>query len=169
MTVQTTFSMFQQLLSESIDANSDLSDTFKAALKLRVTALPKYEPIALTSQNVDSLVNATVDAATDSILCPDGTTAEIEWDLITFDTPVRIEGTIGVMGALIGHVGQGVETPVADADITLQYRLSATGTYVAFTRDTVLAEVTTVQFKALIASQTGDHNMPQLHMLPEQL
>ena len=169
MSVQTTFSMFQQLLSESIDANSDLSDTLKAALKLRVTALPKYEPIELTAGNVNSTVNAAVNAATDSITCPDGSTSEIEWDLVTFDTPVRIEGSIGDVGALVGHVGQGTNTPVANADITLQYRLSASGTYAAFTRNTVLSEVTTVQFKALIASQTGDHDMPQLHMLPEQL
>ena len=169
MAVQTTFSMFQQLLSESIDANSDLSDTFKAALKLRVTALPQYEPIALTSQNVDSTTNATVNAATDSITIADTFAGEIEWDLITFDTPVRIEGTIGEIGALVGHDGQGTNTVVANADITLQYRLTASGTYVAFNRNTVLPEVTTIQFKAVIATQTGDHDMPQLHMLPEQL
>lgn len=169
MAVQTTFSMFQQLLSESIDANSDLSDTFKAALKLRVTALPKYEPVSLTAENVDSTTNAIVNAATNSITIADTFAGEIEWDLITFDTPVRIEGTIGEIGALVGHVGEGTNTVVANADITLQYRLSSSGTYVAFNRNTVLSSVTTIQFKAVIATQTGDHDMPQLHLLPEQL
>jgi hypothetical protein len=169
MAVQTTFSMFQQLLKDAIDADSSLSDTFKAALKLRVDALPKYEPIELTAGNVDSVVNAVVSEATDSITVPSGSSAEVEWDLITFATPVRIDGTIGGIGALLGHTGQGVNTAIAEADITLQYRLTASGTYVAFGRTTVLDNVSTIQFKALIATQVADGDLPQLHMLPEQL
>jgi len=169
MAVQTTFSMFQQLLTEAIDNDAGLSDTLKAALKLRVAALPRYEPLALTAGNVDSVSNAVVDLVTDSILIPDTMAADVEWEMVTFATPVRIEGIIGTFGALVGHVGQGVNTPVVDADITLQYRLTASGTYAAFTRNTVLPSVTTVQFKAVIVAQPGDHDLPQLHMLPEQL
>lgn len=169
MAVQTTFSMFQQLLKDAIDADGDLSDTFKAALKLRVDALPKYDPISLEASNVGSVVNAIVDEATDSITVPDTSSAQVEWDLITFSTPVRINGTVGTIGALLGHVGQGVNPAVAEADITLQYRLTSSGTYVAFGRTTVIPSVSTIQFRAIIATQTGDHDLPQLHMLPEQL
>jgi hypothetical protein len=169
MAVQTTFSMFQQLLKDAIDADSDLSDTFKAALKLRVDALPKYQPVSLGAGNVDSVVNAVVSEANDSITIPDASSGQVEWDMITFSTPVRIDGTIGGIGALLGHTGQGSNPAVAEADITLQYRLSSSGVYVAFGRTTVLNNVSTVQFRAIIATQTGDHDLPQLHLLPEQL
>jgi hypothetical protein len=169
MAVDTTWSMFIQLLKESLDADTGLSDTLKAALKARCDALTPEEHHVLSSANVESSTGVTVDEATDSITVPDAASGEITWDLITFDTPVRIDGTIGGLGVLIGHVGQGSNTPVAEADITLQYRESSTGVWKAFGRTVVIDEVSTVQFKATIATQTGDHDMPQLHILAEQL
>lgn len=169
MAVQTTFSMFQQLLKDAVDADANLNSTMKSALKLRVDALPKIEDVELTAQNVDSTTNAVVDEANDSITVPDTQSATVEWEMVTFSTPVRIDGTIGVFGALVGHVGQGSNTPVGDADITLHYRETASGAYKAFTRNVVLDEVSAIQFRATIAVQTGDHDLPQLHVIAEQL
>jgi len=169
MAVQTTFSMFQQLVKDAIDSDSTLTTTLKSALKLRVDALPKIEQVELTAQNVDSSTDVTVSEANDSITVPDTSGGTVEWDLVTFDTPVRIDGTIGTIGALVGHVGQGTNDPVADADITLQYRETASGVYKAFTRNVVLDEVSAIQIKATIATQTGDHDLPQLHIIAEQL
>lgn len=169
MAVQTTFSMFQQLLKDAVDSDANLTSTLKSALKLRVDALPRIEDIELTAQNVDSSTNVTVDEATDSILVPDTQGGTVEWDMHTFDTPVRIDGTIGGIGVLIGHAGQGSNPAVAEADITLQYRETATGAYKAFNRNVVLDEISAIQIKATIAVQTGDHDLPQLHLIAEQL
>ena len=169
MAVQTTFSMFQQLLKDAVDFDTTLSSTFKSALKLRVDALPTTEIVELTAQNVDSSTDVTVDEATDAITVPDTSGGTVEWEMHTFDTPVRIDGTIGGIGVLMGHIGQGTNTPVAEADITLQYRETASGTYKAFGRNVTLDEVSAIQIKATIATQTGDHDLPQLHLIAEQL
>jgi hypothetical protein len=169
MAVQTTFSMFQQLLKNAIDSDSNLDTTMKSALKLRVDALPKIEQVELTAQNVDSSTNVTVDEATDTITVPDASDGTVEWEMVTFSTPVRIDGTQGDIGVLIGHIGQGSNTPVANADITLQYRETSTGTYKSFGRNVVIDEVSAIQIKATIATQTGDHDLPQLHLIAEQL
>jgi len=169
MAVQTTFSMFQQLLKDAVDESSTLTSTLKSALKLRVDALPRLEDVELTAQNVESSTNATVDEATDSITVPDTQSATVEWEMHTFSTPVRIEGTIGTIGVLLGHVGQGSNPAVDEADITLQYRETASGAYKAFGRNVVLDEVSSIQIKATIAVQTGDHDLPQLHLVAEQL
>jgi hypothetical protein len=161
--------MFQQLLKDAVDADGDLDSTMKSALKLRVDALPKIEQVELTAQNVDSSTDVTVDEATDSILVPDASGGTVEWEMVTFDTPVRIDGTQGTIGVLIGHVGQGSNPAVDEADITLQYRETASGTYRAFGRNVVIDEASAIQIKATIATQTGDHDLPQLHLLVEQL
>ena len=111
----------------------------------------------------------TVSEANDSITVPDTSDGTVEWSMVTFSTPVRIDGTIGTIGVLLGHVGQGSNDPVADSDITLQYRESASGTYKAFNRNVVIDEVSSIQFKATIATQAGDHDLPQLHVIAEQL
>jgi len=169
MAVQTTFSMFQQLLKDAVDSDANLNSTMKSALKLRVDALPKTEEVALTAQNVDSSSDVVVDEATNSITVPDTKGGTVEWEMITFDTPVRIDGTIGTIGVLLGHIGQGSNSAVADSDITLQYRETASGAYKAFGRNVVLDEVSSVQIKATIATQTADHDLPQLHLVAEQL
>lgn len=169
MAVQTTFSMFQQLLKDAVDADANLNSTMKSALKLRVDALSRIEDVELTAQNVDSSTDVTVDEATDSILVPDTSGGTVEWEMVTFSTPVRIDGTIGAIGVLIGHTGQGSNPAVDEADITLQYRETASGAYKAFNRNVVLDEVSSIQIKAIIAVQTGDHDLPQLHLIAEQL
>jgi len=169
MAVNTTFSMMVQLLSESVDANTSLTDIMKASLKARLAVLPQYDPLEFTSRNVESSTGATVDEATDSITVASGSSGTIEWDGITFGTPMRIEGTDTEMGALVGNVGQGVNTPVVNADITLQYRDVASGTWRAFGRTVVVEETSFFQLRAVIATQGADADMPQLHIVAKQL
>lgn len=169
MAVQTTFSMFQQLLKNAVDSDSNLGSTMKSALKLRVDALPKMEQVELTAQNVSSSTDVTVSQANDSITVPSGSGGTVEWELVSFSTPVRIDGTMGEIGVLLGHVGGGTNSAVAASDITLQYRETASGTYKLFGRTTVLDEVSAIQLKATIATQGADADLPQLHLLAEQL
>jgi len=169
MAVNTTFSMMVQLLSESVDANTSLTDIMKTALKARLAVLPAFEPNEFTSGNVESSTGATIDQANDSITIASGDSATIEWDPITFGTPVRIEGADTEIGALVGNVGQGTNSPVANADITLQYRDVASGTWKAFGRTVRIDETSYFQLRALIATQGDDADLPQLHIIAEQL
>lgn len=169
MAVNTTFEMFKQLLDESIQANTSLGTVMQAALRTRVGVLPRLEEVELTSRNVESSVGGVVDEANDVITVPTGSGATIVFDLINFGTPCRIEGTQGAIGALIGHLGGGTNPAVADSDISLQYRASSSDTWKAYDRTTVIESVTTVQFQAIIAVQGADADLPQLHIVAEQL
>jgi hypothetical protein len=170
MAVDTTWSIFLQLLSESIDENGNLSDTLSAGLKTRVTYLSKEELIALTSENVASYTgDATVDEATSSITIASGaSTSDVIWDLTTLGTPVRVLGSKSAIGALVGNIGEGSNSPVANDDISMFYRTSTSGTWIAFTRNTVLDSISTIQFKATIAAQGSDADLPQLFVFTEQ-
>lgn len=169
MAVNTTFSMMQQLLKDAVDASATLTDVLKTALKARVDALPKFEPHAMTAANVAASTGAVVDESTNSIQWPIGPGGTIDWDPITFATPVRIDGTIGAIGALVGHDGLGPNSPVATADITLQYRLTAAGAWLAFGQTIVVDETSFFQLRAAVAAQVADVDMPQLHIFAEQL
>lgn len=168
MAVQTTFSMFQQLLRNSINNDSSLEATLKAALLLRVNYLPRLEQHIMGAAEVNAITGGSVDDATDSITFATGVGGDITFDLITFGTPVTIDGTMAGIGLLLGHVGQGANSPIAEADITLQYRESDSGTWKAFGRTVVLSNISSVQFKATIAVQGADADMPQLHLIAEQ-
>lgn len=168
MAVQTTFSMFQQLLRNSVNNDSTLEATLKSALLLRIDYLCRDEHHVMGASQVNAISGGTVDEATDSIEVPDAATAEITYDLITFGTPVTISGAMSSLGLLLGHTGQGSNPAVVEADITLQYRETDTDSWKAFTRTVVLNDVSSVQFKAAVAVQTGDHDMPQLHVIPVQ-
>jgi len=169
MAIQTTFSMFQQILSDAVDAYSNLDTTFKSALKTRISALPKLERVSLTAENVESSTDATVSEANNSITVVSGSSGTIQWEMANFSTPVRIDGTLGEIGALVGHVGGGSNTPIANSDINLYYRESSSGTYKAFGRNTVLNEVTSIQFQVITGTLGVDGDLPQLHILAEQL
>lgn len=169
MAVETTFEVFIQLLKEAIDDSSVLTDIMKAALKVRADALARIEFAELSAGDVLSSTDVTVSEANDSLTVADGDSGNVIFNLKTFDTPVRIDGTFGDIGALVGHVGQGANAVVANADITISYRLAATGTFIAFRRNTVLPNVTTIQFRVDIATQTGDHDIPQLFLVAQQL
>jgi hypothetical protein len=168
MAVQTTFSMFQQLLRNSINNDSSLEATLKAALLLRVDYLARDEQHIMGASEVNAITGGTVDEATDSITFGTGVGGDITFDLITFGTPVTIDGTKTAIGLLLGNVGQGSNPAVAEADITLQYRTSTSGAWKAFGRNVVLDGVSTIQFKATVAAQVADADMPKLHLVPEQ-
>lgn len=168
MAVQTTFSMFQQLLRNSINNDTTLEATLKAALLLRVDYLPRLEQHVMGAAEVNAITGGTADEATDSITFATGVGGDITFDLITFGTPVTIDGTMAGIGLLLGHVGQGTNIPVAEADITLQYRETDGGTWKAFGRTVVLTGISTVQFKATVAVQGADADMPQLHLIAMQ-
>jgi len=167
--VQTTFSMFQELLKESVAANSSLDSVMQAALRSRVDALPRLERLELGARNVDGSTGVTVSEPNDVITVPDGASGTVDWDLATFSTPVRISGGDGPCGALVGGIGQGSNPPVAVDDITLKYRLSSGGSWLAFGPTVTIPSATSVQFRAEIATQTGDHDLPHLHLVAEQL
>ena len=169
MAVNTTFSMMVQLLSESVDANTSLTSIMMTALKARLNVLPRYEPQEFTSGNVEAIAGGAVDEETDSITFLSGTDGTIEWSGITFATPVRIEGTPTEIGALIGNVGQGANTPIANSDITLHYRDVVNGTWKAFGRNVVIDETSYFKLRATIATLGADGDMPQLHIIAEQL
>ena len=168
MAVQTTFSMFQQLLRNSVNNDSDLEATLKAALLTRINYLPRDEHRVLGASDVNAITGGVVDEATDSITFATGVGGDITYDMLTFGTPVSIDGTMAGIGLLLGHVGQGTNSPVVEADITLQYRESESDTWKAFGRTVVLDGVSTIQFKATVAVQGADADMPQLHVIPEQ-
>jgi len=168
MAVNTTFSMFQQLLRNSVNNDSSLEATLKAALLLRIDYLCRDEPHIMGSGQVNAISGGTVDEATDSILVPSGSGAEITYDLITFGTPVSIDGTKTSIGLLLGNIGQGSNPAVAESDITLQYRESESDAWKAFGRTVVLDNISSVQFKATVAVQGADADMPQLHLVAEQ-
>lgn len=168
MAVNTTFSMFQQLLRNSLNNDSSLEATLKAALLLRVDYLARDEPHIMGASQVNQITGATVDEATDSITVPSGSGGEITYDLITFGTPVRIDGTKTAIGLLLGNIGQGSNPAVAESDITIQYRESESDAWKAFGRTVVLDDISSVQFKATVATQGADADMPQLHLVAEQ-
>ena len=168
MAVQTTFSMFQQLLRNSINNDSSLEATLKAALLLRVDYLPRDEHQVMGASQVNAITGGTVDEATNSITFASGSGGDITFDSITFGTPVRIDGTQTSIGLLLGNVGQGTNPAVAESDITLQYRETDADPWKAFGRTVVLDNISTIQFKATIAVQGADADMPQLHLIADQ-
>ena len=169
MAVDTTFSMFVELLKESIDANSSLTSLMKSALKARCDALPRQEMHDLTVDEVNSSTGVTLDTVNGVITVPIGPGGEVVFDLITFDTPVRITGSLGPFGALIGHTGQGTNPVINNADLTMKYRTSVSGSWRTFNRTTVVDELSTVQFGLDIAAQVAIADIPQLHIVAEQL
>jgi hypothetical protein len=173
MAVETTFQVFQQLLKESIDSDTGLSTTLKASLKNRVDSLSQTEDRVLGIDQVEStagsvtsdIPNASIEVAIGSL-----GTNRVEFGLITFATPVRIQGSDGAaMGLLSGHSGESANAAVAAADVTAQYRLTATDTWKAWTRNTVIPTTKTVQFALDIADQVGAVSVPQMWFLAEQL
>ena len=171
MAVDTTWSMFVQLLKEALDSDTSLSDTMKAGLKARADVLSNEEMVSLDADSFDSSTGAvTLDEANDAITVATSVSeSTIIWSMMTFETPIRVDGTMGDIGALVGHVGQGLNSPVANADISLSYRFSTSEAWKAFSRTVVLDEVSTIQFRATIAAQGSDADMPQLHVWTEQL
>jgi hypothetical protein len=173
MACETTYQVFQQLLKEAIDGSTTLSSTVKASLKNRVDAMPRREDRVLGVNEAESAQgNASLDTPNGSIevaLGVPGSPNRVEFKLVTFLTPVRIQGSDGSIGLLVGHVSESANAPVDTSDITAQYRLSATDTWKAWSRTTVIQSTKSVQFAVNVANQLADVALPQLWYLAEQI
>jgi len=168
-----TFEIFKTLLTNSVNADASLSSSTKASMVIRIADLARSYPLILNYENQDSVAgNVSVSEALKSILIASGapgTPNRVEFDLVNFSVPVRIDGTQGAIGALIGHGGTSLDPLVDTADITLQYRLTASGTWKAFNQTTLLDNVTSVQFAAAIADQGSAASLPELHIVAQQV
>lgn len=165
----TSFAIFKRLLTEAVSADDDLSDAQIAEINARVAALTETELLEIGSANATgTIVDVTRSEADDSLTVADGDTGSVIFAMHDFDTPVRVMGWYGVTGALIGTVGGGSNTAVAEADITLHYRLTAAGSWRSFNRNVVINDVESIQFRVTIALQAGDHDIPKLWIVCEQ-
>lgn len=165
----TTFEIFKRLLNEAVSADDDLSATQIAELQARIEALTETEILELGCENATgTLTNVTRTEETDSLTVLDTESGSVIFALHEFDTPVTVFGTYGVTGALIGTVGGGSNDPVPEADITLQYRLTTSASWRAFSRNVIISGVEQIQFRVAIAAQAGDHDIPKLWIVCEQ-
>lgn len=168
----TTFGITQSLLTNSVNLDSTLDATTKASLLSRINELTRHTPVLLDFSSVDSVAGqASVADATKSIEVLSGATGNnrVEWKLMTFVIPVNISGGLGTKGFLDGHVGASPQSAVPEADISMQYRLLATDTWKAFDRNTVLEEISSVQFAADIADQGSNAALPTLNLIAQQV
>ena len=167
MSTVSTFGIFQSLLTNSVNSDTTLDAATKASMLARITAIPRYDLLGFTAGNVVSTTGlATVNAALNEIAVATGVTGNnrVVWGGVTFVVPVDISGSLGERGFLPGHGGDGTDGLVALADISLQYRLSATGVWAAFNRSTSLKGVTYIEFAADIADQGSDAVLPQVNI-----
>jgi len=168
----TTFGVFKGLLKDSVNKNSSLDAATKSSMLVRVEDLPRDERVVLNFDNVASLSGqVTVDDLAKSIEVAIGVTGNnrVEWDLMTFAVPVSIAGTLTADGFLPGNIGASANPPVAAADISMEYRLSSTDAWKTFDRNTVLEEVSSIQFAATIADQVASAALPGLVLIAQQV
>lgn len=169
----TTFAIFKSLLTQSVAANPSLDAATRAAMNTRISELANEDRIVLDQPKVQSVGgNVSEDTANGSInvaLGVPGSPNRVEFDPLTYLVPVRVDGTKGIRGFLPGHAGTSVLPLVAQADISLQYRTSATAAWTNFDRTTVVDEVTWIQFAATIATQLANGSVPAINIHAEQV
>lgn len=171
MSTITTWAIFKQLLANAVNADTSLDDTTRASILARIDDMTADVALLLDFSNVASVAGqVTVDELNQSIEVATGATGNnrVIWDQMTFAVPVDIPGTLGEYGFLPGHIGSSGNPAVANADISLEYRLSATDSWKKFTRNSFLEDVVSIQFAAAIADQGGDAALPTLNMVAEQ-
>lgn len=168
-----TFGVFQALLSRSVDLDPNLDSATKASIKTRVAYLAREQEIVLTEAGgfsfqgncVDDIANRAIKV----ILGAPSTPNRVEFDPMIFSVPLRIEGNGGVRGFMPGASGASALPQVVTADITLQYRLAAADPWSNWDRNSLLPEVTWIQFAANIEDQLADSALPDLHVHAEQI
>lgn len=168
----TTFAVFQALLLRSIDQDAYLDTATKAALKTRVQNLVREDEIVLDYKSVQStagFVSTNPETKTVDVAVGSGGTNRIEFTPLQYLVPLQIKGTEGIGGFLPGHVGSSSNTPIVQSALTLQYRLASADSWASFDRNTVLDEVTWVQFAVKIADQVGIVSVPAIHIHAEQV
>lgn len=168
----TTFGIFQQLLTDAINADVSLGSVTKSSMLSRISDLARDVSIELDFDDVESVAgNAVVTPVTRSIEVATGVVGnnQITYDLKTFTVPLDIDGLLTTRGFLPGNVGASANGAVAEGDITLQYRLTSTGEWTGFDRNTRLECVTSIQFRANLADQGSDAAMPVLVISAKQI
>lgn len=168
----TTFGIFQALLNKSVNADASLDASTKASMLTRINELARRDHLLLDCNNFESgQGNVSVSLATSSIEVASGVvgTNRVQWAPRTFSVPVDIDGSLGARGFLPGHGGQSANPLVDLDDISLLYRTSSTGSWQPFSRNTILREVSWIQFAAAIADQVADAAMPQVNLILYQV
>jgi hypothetical protein len=171
MSTVTTLAIFKQLLTKSVNADTTLDDTTRASMLARIDDMTEDVALLLDYANAESVSGqVTLDELNRSIEVATGATGNnrVVWESMTFAVPVDISGGLGTQGFLPGHVGSSANSPVATADISLEYRFSATDPWKKFDRNVLLEDVTTIQFAAAIADQGSDAALPTINLIPEQ-
>jgi len=166
----TTFAVFVTLLQRSIDLDPNLDTATKASLKTRAANLARQQDIVLDqSKLLSTSGQATEDVTNRAINIGSPGVSGAEFDPMSFVIPIRVDGTKGVHGFLMGHAGTSSNPLVDQADITLKYRLASGDQYQKFDRNTVLDEVTWIQFSVDIVDPTALSSLPALHIHAEQV
>lgn len=168
----TTFGVFKGLLKAAVTKDTSLDAATKASMMARIEALPRDSRIVLDFATVESTGgNVSVDALAKSIEIAIGAGGNnrVTWARQTFDIPVNIGGTLSSMGALPGNVGASGSTPIDLADVGLEYRFSTSDPWKVFNRNTVLEEVSSIQFAAAIADQVAVVALPGLVLVAQQV
>jgi len=171
MSTVTTLAIFKQLLTKSVNADTTLDDTTRASMLARIDDMTEDVALLLDYSNVESVAGqVSVDELNRSIEVATGATGNnrVIWNAMTFSVPVDINGGLGERGFLPGHVGSSGNSPVANADISLEYRFGNTDPWKKFDRNSFLEDVTAIQFAASIADQAGDAALPTLNLIAEQ-
>jgi len=167
----TTFGVFKSLLTQAVTNDGSLSSTVRASMLARLNELPREVSISLDFSTVESTGGfASVSQLTRSIEVAIGAGGgnRVTWGLLSFAVPLTIGGMLTAAGFLAGNTGASAKPTVDLADVALQYRFSATDTWKAFDRNTVLYGVTAIQFAAAIADQIAAVALPGLHVVAIQ-
>lgn len=168
----TTFGVFKSLLKSAVTKDTNLDTTTRASMLARIESLPRDARLVLDFSTVESQSGfVSVDALAKSIEVAIGAGGNnrIVWARQTFDIPVNVSGTLSSMGALPGNVGASASTPIDLDDVSMEYRFSSSDTWKKFDRNTVLEEVTSIQFAAAIADQVAAVAVPGLVLVAQQV
>lgn len=171
MSTVTTWAIFKQLLTKSVNADTTLDDTTRASILARIDDMTSDLALLLDYSNVESVAGQVTLVALDkSIEVASGATGNnrVIWNTQLFAVPVDISGSLGEKGFLPGHVGSSSNSPVANADISLEYRFGTTDPWKKFDRNSLLEDVATIQFAAAIEDQGSDAALPTLNLVAEQ-
>jgi|SRR5210317_853854 len=170
-TTVSTFAIFQQLLTASVNKDSSLDTTAKMSMLTRLAELAREVSLVEDHSTVESVAGqVTADDANLSIEVATGATGNNRVTFVarTFMVPVTVAGTVADKGFMLGSTGTSANAAVAAADVSVQYRFSTTDPWKNFTQSSVLKGVTSIQFAADIADQGADAALPSLVFVATQ-
>jgi hypothetical protein len=166
-----TFAIFQQLVTASVNKDSDLDAAAKASMLTRLASMARQCGLVEDFSTVESSVGSvTVDAANKSIEVAIGATGtnRVVFTQRTWQVPMTVAGTLTATGFFTGNTGTSANAAVADADISMQYRFGANDTWKNFDKATVLSEVTVLQIAVDIADQVAATALPGIVLIATQ-